>query len=1270
VDFARLFEEDNYADFATLWLLLHATRTAPREGSLEKSWLETWRAKGLDEGERIVEKLRFSVADALRQLGTGFVAHPKNTMLRQKLNSGELTTDAYFQQVLRLVYRMLFLLTAEDRNIALFPGAEYKAARSLYDKGYSINNLRERARFKRNHDYYGDAWQQLLINFSGFAVGQPELAQPALGGLFAENQCPDIDTCELQNRYFYAALYKLCYFEQGQSLARINYRDMNTEEFGSVYEALLELTPQLHTQGQWSFSFQGDAEGEQTASGNARKLSGAYYTPDSLVQELIKSALVPVIEDRLKGKANQADKRDAILSITVCDPACGSGHFLLGAARRLAAELAQIDADKDQPTDRHYRHALRDIVINCIYGVDINLLAVELCRVGLWLESIEPGLPLGFLDSHIQCGNSLLFTKKNLINDGVPEGFMTLLIGDNKDIYDLQSQTFKSELRGQSDLFSESSNSLFEIKDVINEFKSIDEMSDNSLLEVNSKSNSYYHALSSDIYKKISDIYDLYLAAFVWPRDTVTPPLSPFRIKSILSESAELSGAEKEVLENICNEYKFFHWEIRYPKIFNQGGFDVVLGNPPWERANLKFKEFFSSRLPHLLSCENKEQQEDAINSLMKSGAPEYKSYAREKRKIDGTIHIIRSAKSFELTNNGFINYYSSFAELGDKLISLAGRLGMILQSGIATDESNKGFFDYLINDKKLISVFDFINSEKLFDIDSRMKFTLLTTGSSCDTQPKFAFYLTNTRQILLRGYEISIEDLLKLNPNTKTCTTFRMRKDADLALQIYKNSCHLSLDSTVNDFNGKVELHRMFNATTDRPYFKNLYNSESFELSELLPVYESKLIWQFDHRFATFDSVSKSDQIKGNARELSSVEKTSSEEILPRFFTDKGRVHEFNAKYGWRYDWYLGIRMVASPTNERTCILSMIPMSGSVNSLNLFTNINVQESAVLLASLNSLLVDFVARSKVGNLNVNQWIVRQLPTIAFDKYSTQELSFICCRVLELVYTSYSLKAWALDLGYENSPFNFDDERRAVIRAELDAFYMHKHKLAREDVLYILNPISVMGSDCPSTTFPGLMANEIREFGEYRTQRLVLREFDRMTLAEANCEEYTSLLVPPPGQQADPTYASVGVFRDHEDAQLAGLIWAAIATGNASQAEIRGLLTLLTLQQALHIYLLPESQATAKQLFNKYQPLFTQERINHADTIISHFKRQAWVRTDSKGIFTVSAHGVPDGIQVNGELTTLAEHLLVAAKASLQSDKQQTGADTETSTKSA
>ena len=370
-DLERIFSEERYADFSLLWLLIHASRFG-NPGSLPQQCpLEAWREGSKEQGTRAREQLRQGVEEALVALGQGFLAEAANQPLRNALANGGLDRNVYFQQLLRLVYRLIFLLTIEERGL-LHPADANADAMKLYADGYSLRRLRERARKRRAFDRHADLWDGLKPVLTGLAHGQPLLALPALGGLFAEDQCPDLDASTLGNRALLEAVAKLGWMRSDGSLARINWRDMGPEELGSVYESLLELVPDISADGR-AFRF----ANAESSKGNARKTSGSYYTPDSLVQELLDSALEPVIQQRIGGAT---DPEGALLSITVCDPACGSGHFLLGAARRLATRLAQLRA-QGTPSGEDFRHALRDVITHCIFGVDRNPMAIELARM-------------------------------------------------------------------------------------------------------------------------------------------------------------------------------------------------------------------------------------------------------------------------------------------------------------------------------------------------------------------------------------------------------------------------------------------------------------------------------------------------------------------------------------------------------------------------------------------------------------------------------------------------------------------------------------------------------------------------------------------------------------------------------------------------------------------------------------------------------------------------------------------------------------------------
>ena len=423
-NFRRIFEGDAFADFAALWLLIHSSRFGVAGSLPSDCTLERWRAAAQHEGVAARDKLRDGVESALLCLGNSFLSQSSNIALRDLLRTGELPLSEFFGELLRLVYRLIFLLAAEDRNLLHSPDTP-AAPRKLYSDGYSVGALRDRAFRRAAWDQHYDRWEGLLITFAALARGEKRLGLPALGGLFAPDAIPHLETARLANRGLMEAVFRLAWLREKSGLVPVNWRDMETEELGSVYESLLELTPRLITDGH-GFEF---AEGGE-AKGHARKTSGSYYTPDSLVQTLLDSTLNPVL-NRVEAEAD--NPVEALLSVTVLDPACGSGHFLLAAARRIATRVARArTGGAASPAD--YRHALRDAARACIFGVDRNPMAVELCKVALWIEALDPGKPLTFLDNHIRCGDSLIGVFNiNVLHDGIPDEALKQLPGDEKD---------------------------------------------------------------------------------------------------------------------------------------------------------------------------------------------------------------------------------------------------------------------------------------------------------------------------------------------------------------------------------------------------------------------------------------------------------------------------------------------------------------------------------------------------------------------------------------------------------------------------------------------------------------------------------------------------------------------------------------------------------------------------------------------------------------------------------------------------------------------
>jgi hypothetical protein len=1103
-DLSRIFEEERYADFVAIWLLVHGSRFENGTDSHHDNApiLEIWHGQVQETGERALEKLRDGVTETLRQLGNGFIAHPANTALRDALNNETLKTDDYFKQLLRLVYRLILLYTAEDRGLLHAPEATPEQ-RDLYDKGYSANLLRERA-LKGRADRHSDLWQGLLVTLRGLAGGAEPLGLPALGGLFAADKCPDLDAAELPNKALLTAVRALCFFRSGAVLARINYRDMDTEELGSVYESLLELQPTINVDANpWRFGFIGDeAEGE--ACGSARKLTGSYYTPDELVQELIKSALEPKIAEALKA----TDPRSALLALKVIDPASGSGHFLLAAARRIAAEVARLDAESDIPEAQAFRHALREVVARCIYGVDFNPLAVELCKTALWLETLEPGKPLGFLDHHVRHGNSLVgILDPAVMKDGIPDKAYTALSGDDKATCTALKRSNRSQAGGrQAELFrSEVAQQL------ASTLAALDSMPEDTVEAIATKRAAFAQAEDNQQLSNERLRCDLFCAAFFAPKsaDNATKvPLSGDLVRA--SEGQPMRPGVAELARELAAEHHFFHWRLAFPEVFSQGGFDVVLANPPWERIKLQEQEFFGSRSPEIANAANAAARTRLIEALNAANASQadkrlYRDFIVAKRGAEGTSLFAHDSERFPLTGVGDVNLYALFAETIAQLTGLitvsasnaslghgfTGRAGLIVPTGIATDDSTKAFFDAMATGGRIASLYDFENREAIFpSVHRSYKFCALTLGR--EEAARFVFFATRTSHLRdeRRAFTLSGADIALLNPNTRTCPVFRSQADAELTKKIYRRVPVLIDESKGTAGNPwQLSIRRVFDMNKN----ETLALCHAEKKAGDVPMYEAKMLHQFDHRWATYEA-------NGNSsRDVSDSEKNNpNTTVVPRYWINEDDIKSALAgRQAWH--WLMGWRDITNATNERTVIAGVVPFGGTDFTLRMAAQVSAsaQQISCLVGNFNSLVFDFVARQKIGGTHLSDYITKQLATLPPDHYTSADLGFIVPRVLELTYTAHDLASFARDLGYDGPPFAWNPERRALLRAELDAYYAKLYGLTRDELRYILDPSDIYGDDYPSETFRVLKNNEIRQFGEYRTRRLVLEAWDRL-----------------------------------------------------------------------------------------------------------------------------------------------------------------------------
>ena len=1115
-DLARIVDEELFADFATLWLLIHTTRFGTPGAPVAACALERWREAARDRGVTARDRLREGFEEALAILGRGFLAHPANGPLRALLERGDLTADGYFHELLRLVYRMIFLFTAEDRALLHppDPAGRTRRQRTLYAEGYALGRLRARARRRAAHDRHHDLYEGLKIVFRALATsGEPRLALPALGGIFTGAGRDLLDGCVLPNRSLLGAVFRLAWLRESAGLVRVNWRDMETEELGSVYEGLLELAPRVVDDGR-GFAF--DSAGD--AGGSTRKSTGSYYTPDSLVQALLDSALDPVM-DRAEREA--ADPAAALLNLAIVDPAAGSGHFLLAAGRRLAERVtrARYDGVTAAPA---YRQALRDVARSCLYGVDRNPLAVELCKVALWIETVEPGKPLGFLDANIRHGDSLLGVfDLQVLDEHIPKQAYQPLTGDDKDVARMFQRSNAHDRPGQVDIEVVGSE-LVPQRVLQDRAARLHAMGEDTRQDIAAKEAAFVQLADASTAQR--DACDLWCAAFLAPK---TPPALTVDGRAAVPTSAavwaaldgRLSQHARELGRQAARAAAAFHWPLEFPQVLldeARGGFDVVLGNPPWERIKLQEKEFFASRAPEIATAANAAARRHAIAQLAAAapGTPDralHVAFLRAKRDAEAASLFARRTGRYPLTGRGDTNMYSLFAELAARLSGPRGRAGIIVPTGIATDATTAPFFSWLNREHRLVQLIDFENREGIFPAVHRsFKFCLLTLGRDV-AEARFAFYLTQANQWLepQRRFTLTPADTARINPNTHTAPAFRSRADAELTAKIYAN-CPVLIDE--NRAGGNpwgIKFMRMFDMSNDSGRFRTAAqllaagarrdggNWVDRHGTVWLPLYEAKMMHHYDHRWGTYTADVKV------AEPDHAAKRNPSFEVTPHYWVPEAEVDARLSAKNWRHRWLMGWRNITRATDERTVIAGFIPLAGVGNSTPLIlcdAQAPPPLAAALVANFTSLTMDYVVRQKIGGTNLNFFLLRQLPILPPDRYDSSG-TFVVDRLLELTYTSDALTPLARDLGYDGPPFPWDANRRAVLRAELDAWYARAYGLNRDELRYILDPADIHGPDYPSETFRTLKHNDERRHGEYRTRRLVLDAWDRLDRGE-------------------------------------------------------------------------------------------------------------------------------------------------------------------------
>ncbi|MGP3756152.1 Eco57I restriction-modification methylase domain-containing protein [Streptomyces sp. IBSNAI001] len=1168
-DLESVFDGELFSEFVLLYRLLHVSRFAVEEDAPASGcWLEEWRTEAIATGTRALDNYRDGVQAAITALGTGFLRDPDNAVLREKVD-----VPAFHLALLRLAYRMIFLFVAEDRDALHSPEADQQA-RDRYASYFSSARLRRHAA-RRRGTAHSDVYRSVrfVLDALGHEDGRRELGLPGLGGIFNDTDADaPIRDLALSNDAILEAVRHLSRMrDAGSSRWRpVDYRNMGSEELGSVYESLLELVPQ-YSAVERTFRL-------VNRLGNDRKKTGSYYTPSSLIDKLLDSTLDPVIDEAQKTgeqkatAAGQPDPTDAIvtelLSLTVCDPACGSGHFLVAAARRIAKRVAAVREQNPEPTTDAVRHAMHEVVARCVYGVDLNPMAVDLAKVSLWLEALEPGRPLGFLDAHIKLGNGLIGATPRLLREGIPDKAFKAVEGDDADWAKSLAKRNALERAGNIGLFDVETETRVANTVFASGLRRITTARADTLADVRQQEAAYKAWATSADYRRALHIADAWCAAFTWRKAADAPSAITFEVFEQLKDPSA-KAASPSVHKEIARQaelFRFFHWHLEFPEVFVVpdgdasaedvdpatgwgGGFSCVVGNPPWDKVDFEDKKYFSVVEPSIAEIAGTARRNRIVE--WEAENPEAgERYRLARRMVKSTFLFAGGAGAFPLCEKGLtvkgVNSLQTDQLFVERFASIAGarsRFGAIIPTAIATGAGAQHLFAGFTRRGSVVALYDFENKKPLFEgVHASYKFCLLSLCGRSINEPvaRFAFFLQDSSDLddADRVFALSPEEISLINPNTGTLPIFRSRRDADLTAGIYERLPVLWNETRRDGNSWGMAFKRLFDMTDDSDLFRTRESllRDGWELEgnvfvrggeRMLPLYEGKMAHHFDHRWNAYYGTGNEER-----RRLERAEKQDPSAVAdPRYWVaadgDVATVRKSKKveipgvskrleEVGWGHDWLVGWRDVCRTTDERTAIPAFLPRAAVGHTYPLMLpDVAPHLVAALVAAQSSLVFDFVSRQKISDAHMKLFIWKQLP-IPTPQIMEPHTSFVTSRVLELVYTAYDMAGLARGLGDEGAAFRWDEERRAQLRAELDAYFFHLYGISREDTDYILETFQTEPSG-------GLKHNELTKYGEFRTKRLVLAQYDRMAAAGLTMENplidgenYTTTLTPPPG----------------------------------------------------------------------------------------------------------------------------------------------------------
>ncbi len=1132
--------------------------------------------------------------------------------------------DEVREAALVLLYRLLFLFYAEDRNLLPVRDPRYAP--------YSVRRLREEVRDKvdagtKFSRTVGWVWLALRNTFTLIDKGDDEVGMPAYnGGLFSRARSPLLERANVPDAVMAPIIDALSRRTEDLLRGWINYRDLSVSHLGGIYERLLEYSLVHEVQAQDDYKDKPEVNRLLAVPASfARKVSGSYYTHDDLVRLILRESVGLLATERMnaleahlkklakKGSLNPGDwdaldaldPASQILELKICDPAMGSGHFLVAlvdyladqvleaiatatqrvGAQPWAAHLAEAGRPWQSPvlqrlaairqsiktTAKHHgwavtdaqlddRHIVRRMILKkTIFGVDKNPMAVELAKTALWLHTFTVGAPLSFLDHHLKIGDSLHGEKLPDVQRGL-QHLGALLLSSEFDRLALAAKNIAqvadltdvdiAEAQLSKQLATEAATQIAPIHAVLDFWRALRWLVPGWPVAKISQLPKLLKPIGAQPHPLLTGLIKL-----LEPGQNLVAVIGAGRLDGT-DAATQAANDLMASARAVAARETFFHWWTSFPTVFGagaKGGFDAVIGNPPWDRIKLQEVEWFSERSPAIAAqsrAADRKKMIAALQGVRMTQTATYQpprvdlwsQYQQAVERAEANARVVGNGKlgsgDYPMLGGGDVNLYSLFVERAQALCAADGLVALLTPSGIAADKGAAQFFNSLSSTGRLGALFDFENRKVFFpDVDSRFKFCAMLFGGLQRNfaQTRCAFYVHQLAELdePARTLVLSADDFARLNPNTGAAPIFRSQRDADITLSLYAAHPVLVKHGQASKSVGQqpdakvwpVKYQRMFDMTNDSQLFlkaselekqgwqRAALNRWTRGTEQAVPLYEGKMVQMFDHRAA--DVVVNAANLKRAAQQeaIGGDEKAVPSRFpVPQYWVNSSEVDPI-----WAGDWCIGYKSVTAPSNMRTMIAAIVPKCGVGNSMamlvpetgtELTPSTYARYAPLLLANLNCLAFDFALRQKVQGQNLNWFIVEQAVVIGAQRFNdplpaafTQAMR--TAKLMNGHHPEPSVADFVIPqvlaltyTAHDMAPFARDlgyvDAAGQVLPPFVWNDEERRARLAGLDALFFwLYGIPAKDVKYILGTFPIVREQDMRAFGGYRTEKDVL-----------------------------------------------------------------------------------------------------------------------------------------------------------------------------------